>query len=466
MNKIILSTFLILLNISAFSQHIQIESRTLAGTKHQLPFWLWANQLGRYDRTNKFVQDFVFNGEYSKNINDFGFEISTDVDILLGKENSVRFTELFGLLNWKSIQLKAGAFAEAEKYSRLSASNGNLAITRNARPHPAIRIGFNKFVPVLSNWLSVYGFYEEGLLNDERYVSDTHLHHKAFYFKIGTAETLTFKGGLEHFVMWGGTHPTHGELPKWDTYFDYVLGKSGGENALLTDQINVLGNQFGTYQVEISKEWKSYTTTFYISHPFEDRSGLELENYRDNLYGLFIQKKQPESFVNGILIEYYYTKNQSGAFHLVPQDNGNNSGRGRDNYFNHGIYRSGVTYEQFGIGSPFFSPVVITNDISNGFVNTRFSGVHFGANGYFNPQLTWQAMVSKMKHFGQYDNDGNDNYNPPRKQLSTMFSLNWFSPGHRFGVKATIAADQGSVFDDGKKTSRLGTMISLSWNIR
>ena len=466
MKKIILLVLTILLNISVFAQQIQIESNTLAGTKQQLPFWLWANQLGRYDRTKEFIQNFAFNGEYSSNIgySDFNFSVVSGIDIFLGKNNSIRFTELFGQLNWKSLQLKAGAFADAEKYNGLSASNGNLAITRNARPHPAIRIGFNRFVPITDGF-AVYGFYEEGLLNDERYVSDTRLHHKAFYFKIGNSQTLSFTGGLEHFVMWGGTHPEHGKLPGWDTYFDYVLGKSGGENALVTDQINVLGNQFGTYQAKIEREWNKLSSTLYISHPFDDRSGLELENYQDNLYGVFIEIKRPQPLVKGFLVEYYYTKDQSGPFHLVSQDDGTNSGRGRDNYFNHGIYRSGATNEQFSMASPFFSPIIVEDGVSKGLESTRFSGFHLGADGWLSEEFQWKSMMSIMKHFGQYNSIGGNAYNPARKQFSYLFALKWVPSSFPLTVGASIAADHGSQFDNGNNQSRLGMMLSLKWPI-
>ena len=465
--QIYILVFLVL-NLSALAQTIQIESNTLAGSKGKLPFWLWANQLGRYEQNDDFTQHFGIDARYQKQaiFGNLNFDAAANIDFLLANENSIRFTELFGSFNWKVFQFKMGAFAESEEYEGLSASNGNLANTRNARPHPRIKVGFNRFVPLGADWFSIYGFYEEGLLNDDRYVDDTHLHHKAFYIRVGRPNKLNVTGGIEHYVMWGGTHPSYGELPGWESYFDYITGKSGDENALLTDQLNVLGNQYGTYQLKINKEWINYSTSFYISHPFDDRSGLELVNYQDNLYGVFIRTKAQQALIEGLVIEYYHTTNQSGAYHLVEQEDGTKSGRGRDDYFNHGIYRSGVTYQQHGIVSPLFGPVSIDDSgISTGFESTRFTGVHFGANGSLSSRFIWKAMMTYTRHLGRYITGGVTSFDPARKQASGLLNIEWRSARKPLTLGASFAGDHGSLYDDGRSETRLGVQFSAKWLI-
>lgn len=454
-------------SLTSVGQQIEAGFHSLAGTENQLPFWLWANQLGRYQRENNTVQNLQLHSSYSiisKNT-DWQWKSAAELDLLLGKSNDIRFTELYTGIGWKSLQLTLGAFANEEKYSGLSASNGNLAATRNARPHPKIRAGFKRFVPVGVPWFAVYGFYEEGLLNDERYVNNTHLHRKAFYFRFGTRQSFSFTGGLEHFVMWGGTHPVYGELPGRESYFDYVFSRPGGSNALPTDQANIMGNQFGTYQLQIRKQWNQFSAELYLSHPFDDRSGMELDNYRDNLYGLYLNFGEPDIFLQALVLEYYYTKNQSGPFHLVPQPDGTASGRGRDNYFNHGVYRSGVTYRQFGMVSPFWGPLKIENDISMGFESTRLSGFHVGGLGTISETITWKAMLSYIEHFGNYDANGNDSYLPARKQLATLLNISWNPVRKPFMAGITLAGDKGSLFDNGKTHSRLGVEFNLTWQI-
>ena len=119
-----------------FAQSVSLESNTLAGTKDQLPFWLWANQLGQYDRNSSTIQNFSFNAFFEQQLgeSDFSVEAGLDLDLLLADDNDIRFTQLFGGLSWKFLQMQIGAFPEEEVYAGLSSTNGNLAASRNARP--------------------------------------------------------------------------------------------------------------------------------------------------------------------------------------------------------------------------------------------------------------------------------------------------------------------------------------------
>ncbi|MFV0593445.1 MAG: capsule assembly Wzi family protein [Draconibacterium sp.] len=465
MNRIFLFVLISFIFLQAGGQTLDAKFSSLAGSNDRLPFWLWANQLGRYNPESQTVQNLEFNGAFNRTIGKSGFSFTSGarLNFLLSNNNDIRFTELFGGLSWKSLQLSVGAFTEQEKYEGLSTTNGNLASSRNARPHPKMRAGFKHFVHITS-WFSIYGFYEEGILNDNRYVEDTHLHRKALYLRFGKPAAIQVTGGLEHYVMWGGTHPVYGELQGWEAYFDYVLGHSGDENALPTDQANVAGNSYGTYQLEIKKSWNKLEANFYLSHPFDDRSGMEWDNYKDNLYGLYITRKTQKPLIKSFVLEYFYTKNQSGSTHLVQKPDGLLHGRGLDDYFNHGIYRSGVTYRQMAMVSPLFGPVIDSEGESLGFENTRLSGFHVGATGFFSETLRWKGMMTYSNNFGKYKSGG-DSYQPSRKQGMSLLELNWLPKNKAFDFGASVAADHGSLWDQGKSTTRLGAMLVVRWHI-
>ncbi|MCK3685160.1 capsule assembly Wzi family protein [Maribellus sp. YY47] len=443
-----------------------LRINSLAGTKGSLPFWMWANQLGRYSEESQAVQNLELNGTYRTKIGEsyFSFLGGGRLNLILADKSDIRFTELYGGLNWKTLLLTAGAFADQEKYDGLSTTNGNLAASLNARPHPKIRAGFNRFVG-LTPWLSIYGFYEEGWLNDDRYVTDTHLHRKAFYFRIGGASSWQVTGGLEHFVMWGGTHPVYGKLQGWEAYLDYILAKSGDENSLATDQDNIIGSSYGTYQLEIKKSWDEIQLALYLSHPFEDQSGMEWVNYKDNLLGIFLTRKEQQPLIKSLLLEYFHTKNQSGDTHLALTPEGTLHGRGRDNYYNNSVYRSGATYQQMAMVSPLFTPVRLSDGISMGFENTRFSGFHLGATGFLSETIHWKGLLTYSNNFGQYKGDGTDSYQPSRKQAMSLFELKWMPKNKSFDFGASIAADHGSLFDQGNSTTRLGAQLSVRWHI-
>jgi hypothetical protein len=158
---------------------------------------------------------------------------------------------------------------------------------------------------------------------------------------------------------------------------------------------------------------------FYYSHPFEDGSGMELQNWMDGLYGLMIDLKQPEASISHILTEFTYTKNMSGA---NPPDqgydeNGNKiNGRGLDNYFNNGVYTSGWTYFGHTIGSPYFTTKPVDeNGITQGVIlgDNRFMAFNIGAKGTLKP-INYKAMLSHVTYFGWFKNE----YEPKPKQLS------------------------------------------------
>lgn len=465
-----LAIFLILtvLCVNAVGQSIEAQFNSLVGSKDRLPFWLWANQLGKYKADNSTIQNInlSINHIHSFNNSDFNVEAKADIAAIIGDDSNIQITELYGGVNWKFLQLKAGAFADQELYNGLAASNGNLAYSRNARPHPKLRIGFNQYVPVFGNSFSIYGFWEEGVLNDDRYVEDTRLHHKALHFRLGTPKQIEVTFGLEHYVMWAGTHPTYGKLAGWSDYLDYVTGSSGDEDALMTDQLNVVGNGYGTYQIAISKEWDSFETTFYISHPYDDKSGMELENIQDNLYGFFFSTNQATPLIKSFVVEYYHTLNQSGSYHLKKQPDGSKTGRGVDDYYNHGIYRSGVTYHQMAMTSPLFAPIYTENGISMGFENTRFSGIHIGSGGYLSENLTWKALATYTNNKGRYKSDETSSYDPSKKQFSSLLQLNWTKDKLPLTFGGSFAFDHGSLYDEGEATSRLGAMLSVSWKIK
>nr|WP_319512539.1 capsule assembly Wzi family protein [uncultured Draconibacterium sp.] len=453
---------------TVFGQSVDLGYNTLAGTNNKLPFWLWANQLGHFDANSSTVQNLELRAFHNQQLSntDFTVEAGLDLDLLLADKNDLRFTQLFAGFNWKFLQLQIGAFPDEERFAGLSTSNGNMAASLNARPHPRIRMGFNRFVPLIGNWFSIKGFYEEGLLNDKRYVEDTHLHRKAFYLRFGQPQSIELTGGLEHFVMWGGTHPEYGELQGWSSYFDYISGSAGDENALPTDQENVLGNGYGVYQLQLKKAWEKIHATLYVSHPFDDRSGMQLDNAVDNLWGLHLAFQNREALLQNLVLEFINTKNQSGTYHLIPDEDGVLQGHGRDNYYNHGVYRSGVTYRQMAMASPLFAPVIIDDGMSKGFESTRFTGFHLAANGQLTKAIYWKSALTYTANYGFHDGQGGSTYDPARKQASALGQLNWKPKEKKISIAAALAADYGSLYDNGENKTRLGAMLSLNYSIK
>ena len=214
------------------------------------------------------------------------------------------------------------------------------------------------------------------------------------------------------------------------SYWQYVLGKTGSEKFNVNDQMNIAGDQFGTYQLEVIKQFEKITGTFYLSHPFEDASGLNWRNWPDNLLGLHVKLKN-NVWLTDVVYEYTNTRQQSV---------GKWKSRLNDNYFWHGIYQSGYTYHQQVMASPLFFPLVVENGRVTGYASNRFYAHHIGGSGFVTNHLQWKSLLTWINHFGTYMYP----YETVHRQLSGLFELQYNNPSFPVELGASIAADAGN----------------------
>lgn len=456
------SIFLCICVISSFSAlgqnsaKITFSNSTMGSTEDGLPFWFWANRDGMVKPGVSFLNFTDVGAEISghfKNNKDWQYSAGTDLVGAFGSESYTQINQMFAAVDYKGWRLEGGMFRDELGFGGLSTSNGNLARSRNARPVPGIRISTSEYKPVpgLRNWdwLSFRFEYDEGFLNDERYVDDAHLHHKSLYLGIQPAENWDIQLGVEHFVMWGGTsrNEKYGHLPDdFKAYLKYILGDSGGENFPETDQKNIAGNQYGTYQLKVSGKFTGYTATVNISHPFEDYSGVNWRNWNDNLIGLYLEFNDQQRFITDIIYEFTRTKQQgiTGSLYKWDEEKQEWERLPADNYYNHGVYNSGVTYHKMAMSSPLFFPVIITDGISRGFRSNRLSAHHIGVKGRFLPYVYWKGLATCIKHFGTYSSP----YDSPEKQFSLLGELNYKNPAFPFNIGISVGADMGKDLDN------------------
>jgi len=377
-----------------------------------------------------------------------GFSATWGIDGIaaFGSENFFQLNRAYAGMAYKGWELKAGMFYDAIRFAGLSTTNGNLARSGNARPVPGIRfstLGY-KSLPFFEKWFRFKAEYEEGLLNDERDVDGAHLHHKSLYGKFRITETFDFTLGFEHFVMWGGTSPTYGELPGWENYFNYILALPGNSDFPETDQMNISGNQLGTYQIEFEKKFNQFLATVYLSHPWEDNSGLIFRNWPDNLIGLHIQLNREQPVVADVVYEFINTRQQSIR-------DGNDMEY--DSYYTHGVYGSGFTYQQQVMCSPLFFPVMISEGISMGIQSNRYLAHHLGMRGFLNNYLQWRGLLTYVEHKGTYGQP----YQSTQKNVLGMAEINYVNPEFPVELGFSVAGDVVNTL--GKN---LGFQVSVS----
>ena len=457
--KPLISSILTILSIPLMAQQkdgfepdFRLSQTSAISSGKDLPFWMTSNQNGMYALHNSsyFLLQAGINRSLDRDtLKKWGYTYGANMVYGIAGTSDFQPNEYWLGFRFHQLILKAGAQSDPVIYGGLSSTNGNLYRSRNARPVPGVSLSTNGYIPFLfaKKWFSWRFLYEEGILNDKQFVSNAHLHHKNLHLRAALSPSLSLSLGLEHYVFWGGVSPTYGQLPGWSQYLRYVTGLSGGEGATVNDQMNAAGNQLGSYNLELKKDWQTIKATFYWNHPYEDRSGREFANMPDGLWGIHVATKNRTSFITDVVYEYMNTCNQGGSIapHLAPTSENPNkwTGRGIDNYFNHSIYTSGYTHYQRMMGTPFFIPVIGVDGISKGLSDTRIRYHHLGINGTLGNDFNWKSLITFSQDLGSYKLI----YTKPLDVFSFLAEGSYNGPKLPFSVKGGLAGDYGSRYE-------------------
>lgn len=317
------------------------------------------------------------------------------------------------------IEVRLGVLPWETPLSRSVLSSGDMTLSGHALPIPQLIIATNGFMdlPWSNGWASFYINGSVGKCTDAHFLAPHYgansytrnplWHHKSFYLRFGKPQAalpLTFTLGGVHAAQWGGT-PNGTDKPKPSSFADLlrvVMGMRGGSTASSNDRINVLGNQFGHYLLQLDgyAPWGHWQV--YHQHYFEDKSGIEWSNGPDGLWGLRWQG--PSSLlVNEVVCEYVHTMNQSGGFHILHfhRPNGEGRGGGADAYYNNSEYPQGVTHYGLGLGNALLLPPLYqTEPIRGGFLDNRVKGWHVGWQGALPASWSYQCKVSWVRSWG------------------------------------------------------------------
>jgi len=448
--------------------HLSLKTSGLTSGGSDLPFWFTSNQQGIFEQSCKNYQLADFKIDKS-----FRIDAEKKWDYLYGGRlvyaNGVssyhQFNEWYAGIKYKSFYFKAGAFPEETVYNGLSSTNGDMRWSNNARPMPRIRLATNEYIPLPfgknSNFwkdITYKACYDEGFLNDNKlYVKHAHLHHKQLHFQKKLRNNYQFTFGVDHYNMWGGTSPDQGPLPGFKSYLRYVLVLNGSKGFNKSDQEYVAGNSLGRYYFKLEHQQDQSKLTVYLDHPFEDR--VTMQNFPDNLIGVVYESTQKKRISN-LLFEFMITNDQNINRRKGLDDNGNVIQDHIENYFQHGTYRSGFSYCDRMIASPFFSPMVIINGINMGTGNNRVILFHGGLEGYFSDRFKWKTLLSYSMNHGTFDRIYN-RINPGffehwKNQFSAYGELNYQIPTKGWDFSCALATDQGEVLDD-----QIGIQLSI-----
>jgi hypothetical protein len=405
----IIPLVLILLPLGVYAQRDTIMYEAgilgLASSGTYSPFWLQSNQYGK-------VSSAPTSADISIGINkDFGhktglFAYGFKANLLLqtyDSKTTVYFHEYYAKARLLVFDLIVGAREEQLGNQDSTLSCGGFLFSQNAQPMPKITVGIEHFTPVpfTHGFLEIKGAISHGWFTDNIYDQNVLLHHKYAYLKLGGKFPVHLQYGLDHVAQWGGYIPGWGQQPtKFNDYIDIFLGRSGGSDANISDQINALGNHIISQSMRLDVDISDFKISGYWQNLSEDgpiRVIWNTMNLPDGLWGISIRNKN-FPFIKGIVYEYLNTTDQSGLYH----DKDGIIYGGADNYFN-AEYRTGWTYFSRTIGTPFISSPLYNSDGNVSILNNRVQVHHFGIEGDIYG-YQYKALSSFSKNYGTYSN--------------------------------------------------------------
>lgn len=453
------------------------------------PLWLNANKYGlsSLDSSNGYLRAAIGRQTEQDSTKRWGFGYKADMAITQGYTSRTILQQAYVEGRWLKGVLTIGSKEIPMELKDNQLSSGSQTLGINARPIPQARLSLNDYwtVPFTKGWISLKGHIAFGMTTDgkwqedftnktSKYSTDVLYHSKAGYLKINNGKQgcpWSLEVGLEMATQFGGTTymEDNGQTIKIENgtgakdFWNALTGR--GFDAIETKYTNVEGNLLGSYVARFNYETNKWKLGIYADHFFEDHSGMFFADYdgygsgsewnekkkskffiyslKDIMLGVDLELKECR-LLKKIVVEYIYTKYQSGpVYHDHTQSISDHIG-GEDNYYNHQIYGAWQHWGQV-MGNPLYrSPIY--ND--NGTINVddnRFYAFHIGVAGNPADNLGYKILATYQKGFGNYSKP----YLCPKENVSLMAQTHYsFTKGKLAGsyIRCGIGADIGKIY--------------------
>ena len=424
--------FIFLFKLTSYTQVIdyglEFEGHGQLYSSKGSPFWMHTNTKGRIDEKTNLFALLKSTATIDLNENSY-FEAGAGGLYKNGFEDGFVLDEAYFALIGRKAGVVVGKKHKEDLFQGLSASNENILWSLNAPAVPGLRFFAHEPWFIHDNHgIGFMASLEEYLLDDERYIKDTWLHHKSFHLVYQNERNFRIALGVQHYVQWAGISEEFGKLPNsLEDYISVVTGRASDES-VGGQEVNALGNQIGSYEIKLRTKIRDLDFQFLYNHIFEDASGMKMGNFPDGRYAVYIEDNR-DSFwgtpwLKAFMYEFYYTKNQS-------RDRMSSNVDGADNYFNNNLYRSGWTYRNRIIGVPF----ILLND--NRFrIGTNIITVHhLGLKGKIMDEIPYRFLLSYRKNYGVKDSF----FSETKEVFSSMLELELINSDYL--LKAQLGAD-------------------------
>ena len=150
----------------------------------------------------------------------------------------------------------------------------------------------------MGGYAEIKGALSHGWFTDNIDMTNVLLHYKYVFFRFGGRLPVHIQYGFEHAAQWGGnsSDPRIGNQPTGLKDFKAIfLGKSGGEDASMSDRINTLGNHIIGQSLRGDVKFSGYELGAYWQNMLEDlpiRMIGNTMNTPDGLWGVSLKKQE------------------------------------------------------------------------------------------------------------------------------------------------------------------------------
>ena len=186
-------------------------------------------------------------------------------------------------------------------------------------------------------------------------------------------------------------------------------------------------------------EWNEKKRHHYFLYDFKDwMLGAEL-NLRNG------------TWLKDIVVEYLYTKYQSGPLYHDHTEGRPEHICGKDDYYNHYIFPGWQHWGQ-AMGNPLYRSPIYNTDGTLRFEDTRFTAFHLGFDGQPTDALSYRVLASWQEGLGTYERP----YTKKHHNVSFMIEAKYALP-HQWNIKAAYGMDFGHILGHNK-----GAQITIS----
>jgi len=452
------------------------------------PLWLNANKYGlsSLEKSNGYLRASLERPQTVDSARKWGISYGLDMAVAYNYTSTLIIQKAYGEVRWLKGALTVGAKEWPMEMKNPQLSTGSQTLGINARPVPQVRLALQEYwtIPVLWRLFAIKGHISYGMLTDGRwqhgFVGDngkrtdkTLYHSKAVLFRVGKPQKfpLWAELGIEAACTFGGTVHKNGSAEKMPEDLNsfakaLVFGKDNVDTGVYS---NVAGNQLGSWVGRINYDHRLFQLGLYYDHFFDDHSQLGFFDYdgygsgenwkvketnkfhgyklKDMMLGLEAKLKN-FPYVNNIVLEYLYTKYQSGPFLHDHTSNIPDHIAGNDDYYNHYMYAAGWSHWGQVMGNPLYLSPIYSDDGTLYIGNNRFVAWHLGLSGQVTKDLSYRALMTYQKGWGTDDHP----YIPRRRGLSVLLEATYSLPetflDGGWAVKLGLGADKGKIYGD------------------